>query len=58
MLIIRIQKEEEIIMNYDTINWPFALVNNQRTPESQQLLDQKVHSTTKPDVSDVPEALF
>jgi len=38
--------------------WPFPTMNNQRTPESQQLLDQKVHTTTKPDVSDVPEALF
>lgn len=39
-------------------NWPFALVNGERTEESQKLLDQKVHTKTKVDVSDVEEALF
>lgn len=38
--------------------WPFPTMNNQRTPESQQLLDQKVHTKTKDDLTDVPEALF
>jgi hypothetical protein len=38
--------------------WPFPTYNNQRTAESQALLDQKVHTKTKTDVSDVEDALF
>lgn len=38
--------------------WPFPTYNNQRTGESQALLDQKVHTRTKVDVSDVEDALF
>lgn len=38
--------------------WPFPTNNGVRTPESQALLDQKRHTKTKTDLSDVPEALF
>lgn len=38
--------------------WPFPTNNGVRTPESQALLDQKRHTRTKADISDVPEALF
>ncbi len=38
--------------------WPFALDNGVRTPESQALLDKKRHTKTKPDLSDVGEALL
>jgi len=37
---------------------PFPIVNNQRTKPSQELLDQKQHTKTKDDLSDVPEALL
>jgi hypothetical protein len=42
----------------EAFKWPFPTYNNQRTKESQELLDQKSHSKTKDDLSDVPEALF
>lgn len=40
------------------VKWPFPTYNNQRTKESQELLDKKNHVKTKDDLSDVPEALF
>jgi|Wag4MinimDraft_6_1082665.scaffolds.fasta_scaffold150981_1 hypothetical protein len=39
-------------------NWPFPTYNNQRTKESQELLDKKTHGKTKDDLSDMEEALF
>lgn len=39
-------------------NWPFVMYNNQRTKESQELLDKKSHGKTKDDLSDMEEALF
>lgn len=36
--------------------WPFPTNNGVRTPESQALLDQKRHTTTKPDLLDVEDA--
>lgn len=39
-------------------HWPFAMYNNQRTKESQELLDKKNHTKTKDDLSDMEEALF
>ena len=42
--------------NDNRMVWPFALYNGVRTAESQKLLDQKRHYTTKPDLSDVEEA--
>lgn len=39
-------------------NWPFPMYNNQRTKESQELLDKKTHGKTKDDLSDMEEALF
>lgn len=38
--------------------WPFPTNNGERTPESQALLDQKRHTVTPPDLSEVPEALM
>jgi hypothetical protein len=40
------------------VKWPFPIVNNQRTEESQALLDKKSFSKTKDDLSDMEEALF
>jgi hypothetical protein len=34
------------------------MYNNQRTKESQELLDKKNHTKTKDDLSDMEEALF
>jgi hypothetical protein len=39
-------------------NWPFPTYNDQRTVESQALLDKKNHGKTKDDLSDMEEALF
>lgn len=39
-------------------NWPFPIVNSERTKESQELINKKVHTKTKPDVSDIEEALL
>jgi len=39
-------------------NWPFPTCNNERTVESQALLDKKRHYVTKPDLSDVEDALL
>lgn len=38
--------------------WPFPIYNNQRTKESQELLDKKNHGKTKDDLSDMEEALL
>lgn len=38
--------------------WPFPMYNNERTTESQELLDKKSHGKTKDDLSDMQEALF
>jgi hypothetical protein len=40
------------------VKWPFPTYNNQRTKESQELLDKKNHTKTKDDLSDLEEALF
>lgn len=61
MQIIQTQKVEETIMKSGTVNstsWPFAIVNNQRTPESQKLLDTKRFPKEKPDTSDWEESPF
>jgi hypothetical protein len=42
--------------NDNRMVWPFPTDNGVRTPESQKLLDQKRHYTTKPDLSDVEDA--
>jgi hypothetical protein len=34
------------------------MYNNERTTESQELLDKKSHGKTKDDLSDMQEALF
>jgi hypothetical protein len=34
------------------------MYNDQRTKESQELLDKKSHAKTKDDLSDMEEALF
>lgn len=50
-----------MLINQNTdlpVKWPFPMYNNQRTQESQELLDTKNHTKTKEDLSDVPEALF
>lgn len=40
-------------------NWPFPVVNGQRTQESQALLDNKQkNKPTKDDLSDFEEATF
>lgn len=44
--------------NDNRMVWPFPTNNGVRTPESQALLDQKRHTVTPPDLSDVPEALM
>lgn len=40
------------------VKWPFPIVNNQRTQESQALINKKNFSKTKDDLSDMEEALF
>ena len=40
------------------VKWPFPTYNNQRTKESQELIDKKSHGKTKDDLSDMEEALF
>lgn len=44
--------------NQPLTNWPFPTNNGVRTVESQKLLDQKRHYVTKPDLSDVEDALL
>lgn len=44
-------------------NWPFPIVNGQRTPESQALIDAKrlpsnVEQQRKEDLAQMEEALF
>ena len=58
MQIIQTQKEDEIIMKSDIIDWPFAFVNGQRTEESQKLLNTKRFPKQKEDTSDWEEALL
>jgi hypothetical protein len=38
-------------------NWPFPVVNSERTSESKALLEQKF-KPTKHDLSDIEEGLF
>ncbi len=40
------------------MNWPFPMMNNQRTPESQKLIDTKRFPKEKPDTSDWEESPF
>lgn len=44
--------------NQVPVKWPFPTYNNQRTAESQELLDKKTHGKTKDDLSDMEEALL
>jgi hypothetical protein len=38
--------------------WPFPIMNNQRTPESQKLLNTKHFPKQKDDLSDCEESPF
>jgi hypothetical protein len=52
------QNHQQTQQTKPSVRWPFPIVNNQRTQESQTLLDKKNFSKTKDDLSDMEEALF
>jgi hypothetical protein len=52
------QNHQQTQQTKPSVRWPFPVVNNQRTQESQALLDKKNFSKTKDDLSDMEEALF
>lgn len=47
-----------MLENQIPMNWPFPMMNNQRTPESQKLLDTKRFPKEKQDTSDWEESPF
>lgn len=52
------QKQSPKLLPNNKAIWPFPVNNGVRTAESQALLDQKRHTTTAPDISDVEDALL